>query len=127
MKGYTAGIHLLIKKKGRFLVLRRATGDEDDPGCWDLPGGGVHLGEQPDQAARREAKEETGFTVEVVKYLNPSAIPYHGLWSIELYVEAKYISGRLKLSHEHSESCWVTKSELLRIRPRSYHLKTLRI
>jgi 8-oxo-dGTP diphosphatase len=125
MKGFTAGIHLLIKKRGRFLILRRASTDRDDPGCWDLPGGGMHLGEQPDKAARREAKEETGLIVDIVGFLNATALPYHGWWSIETYAKARYVSGRLSLSHEHSAYRWVTRSELQKIRPKSYHLKKI--
>jgi len=40
MKNFCAGIHVLIKKKNRFLVLKRSPGDIEDAGYWDLPGGG---------------------------------------------------------------------------------------
>lgn len=43
---------------------------------WDLPGGGINKGEEPDHAAVRECREETGYIIEldgaVGKYLHQS-------------------------------------------------------
>lgn len=41
----------------------------DDPTCWVLPGGHVDQDEHPEAAARREAMEEAGLTVEITDYL----------------------------------------------------------
>lgn len=42
-------------------------------GIWLQPGGHIELDEDPNQAALREAKEETGFDVELIGS-NPSAV-----------------------------------------------------
>ena len=44
--------------------LRRVMAFErlDSPGSWQLPQGGIHVGEEPDAAAWRELHEETGLT-----------------------------------------------------------------
>jgi ADP-ribose pyrophosphatase YjhB (NUDIX family) len=41
----------------------------DFPGLWSCPGGGIELGESADEAARREAREETGLEVAIVRLL----------------------------------------------------------
>jgi ADP-ribose pyrophosphatase YjhB (NUDIX family) len=59
---------------GRLLLFRRA--GEPWLGRWDLPGGFCEADEHPMTAAMREAREETGFEVEVTGYL--------GMW-LDLY------------------------------------------
>ncbi|MBB5294906.1 NUDIX domain-containing protein [Deinococcus metallilatus] len=49
-----AGIAVL-SGQGEVLLIRRG-----DNGLWDLPGGGVNVGEEVEAAARRELHEETG-------------------------------------------------------------------
>lgn len=55
-----AGI-IFSRKDGKILMLQRSATAKDYPSYWDLPGGHIEAGETPEQAARREAKEETGF------------------------------------------------------------------
>ena len=50
--------------EGRVLLLRRA-----DDGTWGLPGGGVEPGETWSDAARRECREETGWSVRITGVL----------------------------------------------------------
>lgn len=52
-----AGV-LITDEQGRLLLGKRA-----DNGFWGLPGGAVEPGETTEEAARREALEETGLTV----------------------------------------------------------------
>jgi ADP-ribose pyrophosphatase YjhB (NUDIX family) len=49
--------------EGRVILLRR--GFDPGRGLWTFPGGFVDLGESVDQAARREADEELGLTIEL--------------------------------------------------------------
>ncbi|HEX6291153.1 MAG TPA: NUDIX hydrolase [Herpetosiphonaceae bacterium] len=52
---------VLIERAGMLLLTRRAI----DPGrgLWSFPGGYVDFGEDPEVAAARECREETGLTV----------------------------------------------------------------
>ena len=50
-------------REGQVLVAWRSEG-RIRGGCWEFPGGKLHQGEDPDRAARRELREETGLTAE---------------------------------------------------------------
>jgi 8-oxo-dGTP pyrophosphatase MutT (NUDIX family) len=49
-----------VAPSGRILFMKRAVGEDNWPDTWALPGGKVDDGETFEQAARREAAEETG-------------------------------------------------------------------
>ena len=57
-KIYAAGT--LIVADGNVLFLRRGNGG-DHPGEWAFAGGHIEAGETPEEAARRETQEETGY------------------------------------------------------------------
>lgn len=61
----------LILRGDEVLVQRRAANADHLPDIWEFPGGKVEPNETPAQAARREAREETGLEVEVVRALEP--------------------------------------------------------
>jgi 8-oxo-dGTP pyrophosphatase MutT (NUDIX family) len=60
---YTAGAFAIVRDDGgRVLWIRRR-----DTGWWGLPGGVIEFGETPADAAIRETREETGFSVDVLR------------------------------------------------------------
>lgn len=58
-------VRSLVRKDGRILLLKRASGREDLLGKYELPGGRVEQNEQPEEAARRIIKETTGLESDV--------------------------------------------------------------
>ncbi len=58
---FTLGVFSVIFDTQKQILLAHRR----DMDLWDLPGGGMNHGELPNEAAIREAKEETGFDVEI--------------------------------------------------------------
>ena len=54
---HTRGVKCVVREGDAVLFVRHAYGDR---GCWELPGGGIKRGEEPRDAAAREAREELG-------------------------------------------------------------------
>ena len=65
--------NVVIEKDGKFLLVQEAKGIAFK--LWNIPGGHIDEGETQVEAAIREALEETGYIVEIVKpvftYFNP--------------------------------------------------------
>jgi len=88
------------------------------PGLWTFPGGAVELGEPIQDAARREALEETGLEIQIGEVLcvvdridrdESGRVRYHYL--IVDY-EARPVGGRLCAGDDASEVRWVGFDDL---------------
>ncbi len=58
------GVGAIIFQDGRILMAQR--GKQPLKGWWSLPGGALELGEELQQAVRREVREETGLEIRPV-------------------------------------------------------------
>lgn len=63
-------VDLIIRHKGGIVLIKRK-----DNGLWALPGGIVELDESLEDAARREAKEETGLDIKLIRQLHTYSDP----------------------------------------------------
>lgn len=127
-KPFSSGIHALVKKGDLFLVMRRSDLDDSEPGVWDLPGGGINWEEQPYEAAIREAHEEAGISIKLLRPLAVYATHFEeeknqDTWSIETELLADYVSGEVVLSVEHSEYKWLSLEDLKSLEPKGTHLQ----
>lgn len=61
MEKYThLGVYGVLIHEGKILLIRKARGPY--LGKWDLPGGAIEFGEEPEQTLKREFLEETGLS-----------------------------------------------------------------
>lgn len=110
------GVGALIQDGERYLLIKRAA--EPDAGFWSIPGGLVEVGEKVEDAAVREAKEETGLDVEVVELLgvvdkivrdDDSLIKFHFV-IVDYLVTPK--GGSLRAASDALEAKWVKAEEI---------------
>ena len=72
MSATTLCVGVVDVEQGALLLVRR--GHEPGAGRWSVPGGRVEKGETLRQAAEREAREETGLTLEIGDLLGTTEI-----------------------------------------------------
>ncbi|MGL5002349.1 MAG: NUDIX domain-containing protein [Casimicrobium sp.] len=100
----------MLDARGYVLLQRRS-----DNGFWNMPGGGLELGENFETAVKREVFEETGLEVEVLRligvYSDPSitVMTYPDgrcLQYVSSLFECRVIQGALRVDHESLELGW---------------------
>ncbi|WP_433747592.1 NUDIX hydrolase [Falsibacillus pallidus] len=112
----TVGCGVIIEDDGRILLQHRTDADN-----WCIPGGMMEMGETFEQAAKREAWEETGLKVEemelfgiysgekcFVEYPNKDKV-----FSVQIIFKAKQFTGEIKLEDvESREHRFFSRDEL---------------
>ena len=106
---------LILDEQDRLLLLKRS-----DSGCWGPPGGAVEPGEIVEDAACREALEETGLGVGEMSLFGVFSGPelfYKYPNGDEVYnVTIIYLSGDvigdIRLNGEHTEWGWFASKDI---------------
>ncbi len=100
----------------RVLALQRSLTTRC-PTAWETVHGRIEPGEEPEQAAVREVREETGLTVERLYDVCVQPFYLHKTHTVELAVcFAAFVSptvSQLTLGEEHSRYEWVTPDAAL--------------
>lgn len=55
----------MVEYQGKILLVKQSYGR----GLWTIPGGGIRRGETPEEATKREVREEVGIQLEDVKHI----------------------------------------------------------
>jgi 8-oxo-dGTP diphosphatase len=96
-------VDVVIPSDVGVVLIRR--GSEPFKGQWALPGGFVQIGETVEEAARREAAEETGLAVEISRlvgvYSDPDRDPRGHNVSVAFL--AQVLSGQMQAASDAAE------------------------
>ena len=107
----------ILMDRNRFLVERRRTDDEADPGYIEIPGGHVDPDETLEDALRREMREELGIEVERARFVQKSlATATNGERQRIHYFHVERWNGRI-VSQEAERVYWESDISNLSIIP----------
>lgn len=111
----TVGV-FVFDPQGRLLLLR----SHKWPGVYVIPGGHLELGERLEDAARREALEETGLDIHSLEFLNFQEFIYDSaFWKRRHFIFFDYAartdSSNVRLNDEAESYLWVTPLQALEL------------
>ncbi len=102
-----------IQKDGKYLLTLRSPKAVHLPLYWDFPGGKMESGETPEQAIRREIKEETSLDAGKLREVGHISFGIDDeITDFHIY-EAESFTGEVKISFEHIEAKWAAKEEIM--------------
>jgi len=102
-----------IVRDNKLLIIKRSDDEAYMPSVWEIPGGKIDPGEDPHLGLKREAKEETGLNIEIIKPLNVQFFQREDLGAITMIIfECNADKGDVILNKkEHSDYKWVDLNE----------------
>lgn len=104
---------VILKKEGKYLLLQEKK--LQAYGLWNFPAGRVDVGESIEEAAIREAKEESGYDVELVRELKIFHTKAADV--VKHIFEAKIIGGELEFpTDEILDARWFTLDEIIEMK-----------
>lgn len=111
----TVGV-FIFNKAGEVLLLK----SHKWPDKYVVPGGHVELGEKLEDAAAREAKEETGLDIYGLKFINVQEFIYDpAFWKKRHFIFFDYMcradSSEVQLNYEAQEYIWVSLDAALQL------------
>ncbi len=82
------GAYAILIKNKRILLIKKHGGTYD--GKLDLPGGTIEFGERPEEALKRELKEETGIKVMDYKLFDADSVSFDWQYKEDVLVKVHH-------------------------------------
>lgn len=106
---------LIVDNQNHLLLMKRS-----DSGCWGLPGGATELGEVVEDAARREAFEETNLLVGDLSLFGVFSGPEfyykypngYEVYNVTIVYLSRDVSGDIQLNNEHTDWRWFAMNKI---------------
>jgi len=98
---------VFIARDGQVLLVRQSYGKR----YWSLPGGSMEHGESVEQAAVREAKEETGLDVRLTRLVGVYSKPAQN--ALAVCFEAEVVGGSIQEATDEIVECGYFRPEAL--------------
>jgi len=102
---------VLVFRDGELLTMRRSASNEAAPLIWESVSGRVEPGEDPRDAAEREAIEETGLRVRISGPVDAYAMERKGRPMVVLVYRGDAAPGEVTRSVEHDAHEWLPFEE----------------
>ena len=99
----------VIVRDDKVLATRRGYGEWQ--GWWEFPGGKMETGESPQDALRREIREELDAEIEVGRLLETVEWDYPSFHLTMHCFICSLVSGSMNLN-EHEAAAWLTKENI---------------
>lgn len=109
----TAGA--LIKKDGKFLLLKRAN-TKIFNNYWAVPGGKIENDENPEEAIKREIREETNLDFKPIFFkIYHEDFPRFN-WKAKVRIFYGEFTGTVEMNEESSEFGWFSLDEIKKMK-----------
>ena len=112
MKNIEVVAAIIHNVEGRVFATQRGYGEWKD--WWEFPGGKIELGESPEEALKREIKEELSTEITVDEFFCTVEHDYPKFHLTMHCYLCSLLSDALHLN-EHEAAKWLSKKELLSI------------
>lgn len=110
-------VRAIIRKDERTLLLRRSTGRPSILGKYELPGGRLDYGEQPEDSLQRYLKDEVGLTIQTAQLFDVLTYVDHDDRDMQyifiLYLVSLGMGGsKIQLSQNYDHYIWKKMSDV---------------
>ena len=117
------GAAAMIQRDDLILIAKRAP---DHPhgggGRWEVPSGRLEAGESLEQGLAREVMEETGLEIRIIEPVTTWCVPHH---MIGVVFGCEYVSGKVRLTSEHTECKWIPARDLAKYTGKSSQIEEI--